>query len=120
MNDDDFEFGDSSMADDADTVRVSIPETVSSALELMQIIAKELRFPAYFGQNWSALFDCLCDLSWLDKRRVIIAHESVPNITEQHLREYLRVLRDAVDSWRADPDQHELLVFFPIGTKLPD
>lgn len=33
---------------------------------LMQEIAKEMHFPAYFGFNWSALEDMLCDLEWLE------------------------------------------------------
>ena len=33
--------------------------------ELLARIARTLRFPDWFGHNWDALADCLCDLSWL-------------------------------------------------------
>lgn len=33
--------------------------------ELLTRLAAALHFPAWFGQNWDALDDCLRDLSWL-------------------------------------------------------
>jgi RNAse (barnase) inhibitor barstar len=34
-------------------------------------VAKPLQFPEYFGENLDALFDMLCDLSWMDDFRAI-------------------------------------------------
>jgi barstar (barnase inhibitor) len=31
---------------------------------MLKRIAAALEFPAWFGGNWDALFDCLADLSW--------------------------------------------------------
>ena len=121
MNDDqDFRFGDGRGTGDDGAVRVFVPKATKTALDLMRIIARGLRFPAYFGESWNALFDCLCDLGWLEERQVIIVHEGIPEIPAEHLREYLRVLRDAVGSWEGDSEQHELLVYFPLGAKLPE
>jgi RNAse (barnase) inhibitor barstar len=33
--------------------------------ELLARLAEALRFPDYFGQNWDAVDDCLCDMEWL-------------------------------------------------------
>jgi RNAse (barnase) inhibitor barstar len=44
--------------------------------EILEQFATALRFPAYFGWNWNALFDCLRDLSWhpADRYLVIVHH----------------------------------------------
>lgn len=40
---------------------------------LFDSCADSLQFPAYFGNNWDALADCLADLSWLPERgRVVL------------------------------------------------
>jgi RNAse (barnase) inhibitor barstar len=40
---------------------------------LLDACSDALQFPAYFGNNWDALQDCLGDLSWLpDRGRVIL------------------------------------------------
>ena len=33
--------------------------------DVLDRIARALRFPAWFGHNWDALADCLGDLAWL-------------------------------------------------------
>ncbi|MGH8021611.1 MAG: barstar family protein [Opitutaceae bacterium] len=114
----DFLFGNDKSEIDDDSVRVWIPKSVKSSDELFRTIADGLRFPDWFGRNWNALFDCLCDFTWLSERRIIIAHEDVPLLPSDQLREYLNVLRDAVRSWRANPGPHELVVVFPEGTRL--
>lgn len=37
---------------------------VASKDDLLRIIAEALEFPAYFGNNWDALDECLSDMSW--------------------------------------------------------
>lgn len=39
--------------------------TLTGRLDLFDRCAAELAFPAWFGRSWDALYDCLCDLSWL-------------------------------------------------------
>ncbi len=46
---------------------------IRDAAGLFDACADSLQFPAYFGNNWDALQDCLGDLSWLAPRpRVIL------------------------------------------------
>ncbi|KAG0172355.1 hypothetical protein DFQ28_009855, partial [Apophysomyces sp. BC1034] len=34
--------------------------------KILDIIARSLNFPAYFGKNWDALYDCLTDFTCRD------------------------------------------------------
>jgi RNAse (barnase) inhibitor barstar len=38
---------------------------VTSKAEALDAIGAALRFPAWYGRNLDALYDCLTDLSWL-------------------------------------------------------
>jgi RNAse (barnase) inhibitor barstar len=38
---------------------------VTSKAEALDAIGAALRFPAWYGRNLDALYDCLADLSWL-------------------------------------------------------
>lgn len=42
-------------------------------------ISASFQFPWYFGGNWSALDECLCDLEWLNFNRIFVA---VDNFTQ--------------------------------------
>jgi hypothetical protein len=66
-----------------------IPPGVTNRDELFDVMAESLRFPIYFGRNWDALSDCLRDLSWLRKGRVLILHEDLPSLDDGALRSYL-------------------------------
>ena len=57
-------------------------------LTLLERTAKTLEFPAWFGGNWDAWFDCLTDLGWIALR--------VPG--------YIVVLRHAADLQQAAPE----------------
>ena len=101
------------MTSNTDKLVVIVPAGIDSADALIQLIATEIRYPYRHGSDWNALFDTLCDLSWLSERKVFIVHEALPQIPECQLNEYLRVLRDAVGSWYANAGKHELVVTFP-------
>jgi hypothetical protein len=94
-----------------------IPTNIVERQELFQSLATQLGFPTYFGQNWDALYDLLCDFSWLDPRYryIIIIHSELPLKQKKgDIRTYLEILRDAVGSWKPS-EEHELVVLFPTG-----
>jgi RNAse (barnase) inhibitor barstar len=39
---------------------------------LWSALAKEMRFPEYFGMNWDALDECLRDMSWLPAKGYVL------------------------------------------------
>lgn len=80
--------------------------------ELMEELKLKLNFPNYFGSNWDALFDCLCDLSWVNEKVVVIKHRDIPKLSMQDLEIYKELLQDATSSWK-DDENHKLIVEFP-------
>ena len=72
--------------------------------EVLQTIGKALRFPAYFGENLDALYDCLTDHMVTSVRAedhgvLIVLHQlSTLTALDQEQRELLLdVFRDAAD-----------------------
>jgi RNAse (barnase) inhibitor barstar len=107
-----------------------IPMQIRTEEALM--IAYEISgsFPGYFGRNWDALWDCLCDLSWIVNKTISIVHLDLPLADDRRQQvTYLRILRDAALSWQRrleQPDDaltpvlpgHDMRVFFPDSLQL--
>ena len=76
---------------------VHVPRGVRSKQKLLAILARRLRFPCYFGRNWDALEECLCDLSWLPADQpVVIKHADLPfGAGGDHRGTYLAILASA-------------------------
>ncbi len=45
---------------------------IASKAELLRNLAWVMKFPDYFGNNWDALEECLCDLDWLPAKGYVI------------------------------------------------
>ncbi|HYG05632.1 MAG TPA: barstar family protein [Stenotrophomonas sp.] len=91
---------------------VRVDPDISQVQELLSHLYYTLWFPGYFGFNWDALHDCLCDLSWMPCRKVVLVHSRLPGIPAKDLKTYLEILRDAASDWRVPGAAHELDVFF--------
>jgi hypothetical protein len=95
-----------------DDLRVTIPPRISSKNALLTELAVQLRFPAYFGENWDAFQECIRDLSWLPPARVILSHADLPLAGDvKNLQIYVEILRDAVQ--KMSKSEHEVVVLFP-------
>lgn len=73
--------------------------------ELLETLARELRFPDWFGQNWDALQDALCDLSWLPRSRgivLVIEEGAAPSARAGTLETFVEVLRSAAAYWERE------------------
>ncbi|MDA8523438.1 barstar family protein [Acidovorax sp. NCPPB 4044] len=104
---------------------IKISSGINSKSELLTALAKAIRFPEYFGENWDALEDCLRDLSWIKERELIIYHGDLPlwNIPNE-CRVYLEILQCILDDWNSKANSvefstdatyvdHEIRVVFP-------
>lgn len=89
---------------------------ILGADKLLDEVAKSLNFPAYFGENWNALFDCLKDFNWIKEKRICLIHKEIPSIEIEDLKIYLEILRDAADDWK-EGEEHEFFVLFPASSE---
>jgi RNAse (barnase) inhibitor barstar len=46
------------------------PEPCNDLKSFFDSISRQCGFPSYFGGNWDALNDCLCDFSWLTTKPI--------------------------------------------------
>jgi RNAse (barnase) inhibitor barstar len=88
-----------------------VPKHVSTVDDLLQGVADVLSFPSYFGRNWNALYDCLRDFHWTEKKNIFLIHSELPQLMERDLKIYLEILRDAAADWKSD-EPHAFGVIF--------
>lgn len=86
------------------TVRVVRGDKMRSGDALFNEVGAALQFPPYFGENWDALDECLCDLEWLPARvdyalYVLNAGEVLADEAERWLGVLTRMLQKAVEEW---------------------
>ncbi len=79
-------------------------KTVPDKVALLKRLARELRFPDYFGGNWDALKDCLTDLpDWLPAPGYLIVFTDAAEVCRMK-REDFAALEGILDSsakfWR--------------------
>ena len=89
-------------ADVTAVYQAELPPNIKSEDALLDALAEALRFPDYFGKTWSALDECIRDLSWLPPGDIVLIHKDLP-LTDNRasLLIYMCVLRDAVENWDA-------------------
>lgn len=93
-----------------------LPSAIGTKRGLLEALASLLAFPAYFGFNWDALFDCFRDFSWLNEHDIVLVHLGLPTLHESELKIYLRLLRDSVLDWRPE-EAHRFEVVFAEADK---
>ncbi len=97
--------------DTSEVFVVRLNSSIELTDEFLKSLYYSLWFPGYFGFNWNALYDCLCDLSWIPCNKVVFLHDALPKVPEHDLQVYLDILKDAVLGWTND-DSHELVAVF--------
>jgi len=69
---------------------------------LLERIAAALGFPAWFGDNWDALYDCLTDLSWRQGQGWVLILENAHDLRQaapETLDTALAITADAAVAW---------------------
>ena len=85
-----------------DTHVVEVPTMCTTEREFFSKIKTSLDIPDYFGDNWDAFFDILCDLSWVHQYYVVLFHFNLPFVDNVKNSTYLDVLIDAIRVWDQD------------------
>lgn len=104
-------FDEGSPANAQENFYVFVNPSICSAQDLLVFFYHSLWLPGYFGFNWDALYDCLCDLSWIKPRKIIFVHETLPNLGEDDLQIYLKLLIDVSAQWAGRYDDLREFVF---------
>ncbi|HJY77826.1 MAG TPA: barstar family protein [Burkholderiales bacterium] len=80
-------------------------QDVTGKSALLRRIAVTLGFPAWFGENWDALEDCLTDLSWREGDGHVLVFEGFQFLPTSELGELIDVMSSAAKFWagRAKP-----------------
>ena len=81
--------------------RVSLGGCTESS-EVLARLAEQLQFPAWFGQNWDALADCLTDFSWREAAGYVLVLEQLGDFRaagDDDFDTLIEILSDASASW---------------------
>lgn len=73
--------------------------------QLMTAMATALDLPEHFGRNWDALEECLLELDGIEAKGYVLLYDHIDGLLAAHPDQFttlLEVLRDAVESWKAD------------------
>ena len=84
-----------------DAVRIDLDGCVDKA-GFLDRTAAALGFPAWFGGNWDAFFDCLADLGWRPAQGYVLVFENTGDLRRhapESLDTALAILADAATSW---------------------
>jgi RNAse (barnase) inhibitor barstar len=85
-----------------DCVTVDL-EGCDDKAEFLDRVSRALEFPAWFGGNWDALFDCLADLGWRPAPGYVLVLEHASGLREAQPEVFdtaLALMDDAASAWR--------------------
>ena len=69
--------------------------SIETQEHLFSALAKEMRFPDYFGMNWDALDECLRDMEWLPAKGYVLFFYGSGRLWKQAAR----IMGAFLESW---------------------
>ena len=95
-----------------DSFIANMSSDVHNKEELLEDMKIKLKFPNYFGYNWDATYDCLCDFTWIKEKNIVILYQKMPHLDESTMKYWLKLLRDVADDWK-DGEYHDIFIVLP-------
>ncbi|MDR2016723.1 MAG: barstar family protein [Burkholderiales bacterium] len=77
---------------------------VHNKTQLLDRLAEALEFPDYFGHNWDALYDVLCDEAWFGNNGVVLHLKHTASFGKLAADDWLTLREtfdEAIDYWRS-------------------
>jgi len=77
---------------------------IHNKAQLLERFAETLKFPEYFGHNWDALCDLLCDREWFDNNGVVLHLKHTAHFKKRAADDWFTlctVLEEAIGYWRS-------------------
>jgi len=93
--------------------RISL-EGVAGKEDLLDRIARVLKFPDYFGRNWDGLKDCICDLSWLGAGGHVILFQEYADVPAGDREVLMEILKTCAGIWARPPAPLHAEPFFAV------
>jgi RNAse (barnase) inhibitor barstar len=84
--------------------------------EFLESVSRALEFPAWFGHNWDALFDCLTDLSWHPAPGYVLVFEHAAAFREIQPEAFdtaLAIFSDVAAAWQKRGVSFRVFVSIP-------
>jgi RNAse (barnase) inhibitor barstar len=76
---------------------------ILNKVQLLERFADTLKFPDYFGHNWDALYDVLCDQEWFGNTGVVLHLKHADSFEKLAADDWFALcatLEDAIGYWR--------------------
>lgn len=76
--------------------------TLQGEYEILEAMNSSFHFPAYFGWNWDALYDCLSNLEWVVADRYLLLIENADRLDiqgSQDHSDFVAVLGRVLRAW---------------------
>lgn len=73
--------------------------------QMLKILGEGLEMPAWYGANYDALMDCVCDMNWIPSPGYVIILENCHNINTLAAPEFnmmIDVFAAAANHWREE------------------
>jgi len=86
---------------------------VSSKKSFLRRLARDLEFPAYFGENWDAFEECLNDMAWAPAPGYVILLENWETFARRspgEMETARSIFEDAAASWHDDGNAFYVLL----------
>lgn len=73
--------------------------------QMLQLVGEGLELPVWYGNNYDALMDCICDFNWVPSPGYVIVLENCHNIHNLAAPDFnmmIDVFAEAANAWREE------------------